>query len=202
MISRRTFSKSVLVSGAALLASKEALSTAPATGQTSEAPRPPRPLLKSIRGLIQTPPTPYTADNRVDAETFQKLADFLVRHGADAFSHPMHIGEGITLDSEERRTIAKLSVEAVNGRVPVFIHTSCTGTDESVELSKHAQSVGADGICVTTPYYWNPPPSGVVEHFVKIASSVDIALIAYHNEKAGPLPARILPENVFEVSFG
>jgi len=194
MISRRMFSKSVLVSGAALLASKETFPTTTMAGETQEAPRHSRPLLKSIRGLIHTPPTPYTADNRVDGETFQKLADFLVRHGADAFSHPMHIGEGITLDNEERRAIAKLAVEAVNGRVPVFIHTSCTGTDEAVSLSKHAQSVGADGVCVTTPYYWNPPANGVVEHFVKIATSVDIAVIAYHNEKAGPLPARILPE--------
>jgi 4-hydroxy-tetrahydrodipicolinate synthase len=106
----------------------------------------------------------------------------------------MHVGEGIVLDGDERRLIAKLSVEAVNGRVPVFIHTSCTGTDEAIALSKHAQSVGADGICVTTPYYWNPPAAGVLEHFVKVASSVDIAVVAYHNEKAGPLPSNILPD--------
>jgi 4-hydroxy-tetrahydrodipicolinate synthase len=192
MISRRNFSKSALMSGAALLATNGASSRA--LDQTQDAARPPRALLKSIRGLIHTPPTPYTADNRVDNDTFQKLADFLVRHGADAFSHPMHVGEGITLDNQERRLIAKLSVEAVNGRVPVFIHTSCTGTDEAISLSKHAQAVGADGICVTTPYYWNPPSAGVLEHFVKVGNSVDIAMIAYHNEKAGPLPSNILSE--------
>jgi 4-hydroxy-tetrahydrodipicolinate synthase len=153
-----------------------------------------RPLIKKISGLIHTPPTPYTADNKVDSDTFQKLADFLVRHGADSFSHPMHIGEGITLTIEERHLISKLAVEAVNGRVPVFIHTSATGTDQAVELSRQAQSVGADGIVTTTPYYWMPPSNGVLEHFVKVANSVDIAFIAYHNEKAGPLPASILPE--------
>ena len=106
----------------------------------------------------------------------------------------MHVGEGICLNGDERRLIAKLAVEAVNGRVPVFIHTSSTGTDEAVELSRHAQSVGADGIVTTTPYYWHPPNIGVLEHFVKVANSVDIAFVAYHNEKAGPLPASILPE--------
>jgi 4-hydroxy-tetrahydrodipicolinate synthase len=167
-----------------------------APDDTKHATRPPRPLLKSIRGLIHTPPTPYTPDNRLDKDTFQKLADFLVRYGADAFSHPMHIGEGITLDGDERRMLAELSVEAINGRVPVFIHTSCSGTDEAVALSKHAQSVGADGVVVTTPYYWNPPAAGVVEHFAKVANSIDIALIAYHNEKAGPMPSQILPEMI------
>lgn len=193
MISRRDFSKSVLMGSAAILAGNAtAEDSTSATPQ--DKPRPAKPLLKRIHGLIHTPPTPYTADNRVDADTFQKLADFLVRHGADFFSHPMHVGEGIVLDGEERRLIAKLSVEAVNGRVPVFIHTSCPGTDEAIQLARHAQSIGADGIVVTTPYYWNPPSAGVLEHFVKVGNSVDIAFVAYHNEKAGPLPSSILPE--------
>lgn len=192
MISRRDFSKSLLA-GAAVLAGNVG-GSATTSIPPSDTPGSTKPLLKGVRGLLHTPPTPYTPDNRVDPDTFQKLVDFLVRHGADHFSHPMHIGEGITLTPDERRLIAKLSVEAVNGRVPVFIHTSCTGTHEAVELSKHAQSVGADGICVTTPYYWNAPSSGVLEHFVKVASSVDIAVVVYHNEKAGPLPTSIYPE--------
>ena len=193
MISRREFSKSVLIGSAAMLATNAA-GEGSASAVPEGKPGPSKPPVKRLSGLIHTPPTPYTADNRVDAETFQKLADFLVRHGADSFSHPMHIGEGIVLNGEERRLVAKLAVEAVNGRVPVFIHTSCTGTDEVVELSRHAQSVGANGIVVTTPYYWMPPSSGVLEHFVKVANSIDIAVVAYHNEKAGPLPASILPE--------
>src|SRR5438270_3709818 len=157
LVSRRDFSKSLLAGAAFLAGSGEG--SAAKSILSSDDSRPPRPMLKTVRGLIHTPPTPYTSDNRVDAETFQRLVDFLVRHGADLFSHPMHVGEGLTLTTEERRLIAKLSVEAVNGRVPVFIHTSCTGTDEAVALSKHAQSVGADGVCVTTPYYWGAPNS-------------------------------------------
>jgi 4-hydroxy-tetrahydrodipicolinate synthase len=196
MISRRKFSKSALATGAALLASTTGRAAAPLPGasESQSAGRAPKPRLKSISGLIHTPPTPYTADNKIDADTFQKLVDFLVRHGANVFSHPMHVGEGLTLTHEERRLIAKLTVEAVHGRIPVFMHTSCPGTDEAVALSQHAQAVGADGICVTTPYYWLPPAAGVLEHFVKVGTSVDIALVAYHNEKAGPLPTTILPE--------
>ena len=193
MISRREFSKSVLIGSAAMLA-KNASGEGSGSAAPQDKPRPAKPPVKRLYGLIHTPPTPYTADNRVDTETLQKLADFLVRHGADSFSHPMHIGEGIVLNGEERRLSAKVVIEAVNGRVPVFIHTSSTGTDQVVELSRHAQSVGADGIVATTPYYWMPPSSGVLEHFVKVANSVDIAVVAYHNEKAGPLPASILPE--------
>jgi dihydrodipicolinate synthase/N-acetylneuraminate lyase len=200
MISRRKFSKSVLATGAALLASKEMLSAGhpslPADWQS--AGRTPRPRMTTIRGLVHTPPTPYTSDNRIDTDTFQKLVDFMIRHGADVFSHPMHVGEVLALTTEERRMLAKLTVEAVNGRVPCLIHTSFTGTKDAVEASQHAQSVGADGVCVTTPYYWfhvlNAPNRGIIEHFVKVGTSIDIALVAYHNERAGAMPPSVYPE--------
>ncbi|MGH9359840.1 MAG: dihydrodipicolinate synthase family protein [Terriglobia bacterium] len=198
MISRRDFSKSMLTAGAGLLAASEAVAAAaPASAPNTDPGRPGAPSkgrVTKVRGLIHTPPTPFTPDNRIDTDTFQKLADFMIRHGADAFAHPMHIGEALTLMPDERRFIAKLTVEAVNGRVPVIIHTSATGTDEVVALSQYAQSVGVDAVISTTPYYWHPPAIGVTEHFVKLGSSIDIPFFAYHNEKAGPLPTSILPE--------
>lgn len=200
MISRRDFSKSMLAAGASLLAARDALAahtgtSTPASGE-SATPVPAKTRVTKLRGLIHTPPTPYTADSHIDTETFQKLADFLIRHGADAFFHPMHIGEALALLPDERRMIAKLAVEVVHGRVPVFIHTSATGTDEVVALSQYAQSVGADGVISTTPYYWHPPAVGVMEHFVKLGKSIDIPFFAYHNEKAGPLPTSVYPEIV------
>jgi len=197
MITRRDFSKSALATGAALLASDGALRAAnPAADPTGSARAEPtaKPSVSAVRGLVHTPPTPFTADNQVDGATLQKLVDFMVRHGADVLAHPMHIGEALTLSADERHLVAKLTVEAVNGRVPVIIHTSATGTDEVVALSRQAQSVGAQGVISTTPYYWHPPAIGVMEHFVKVGSSIDIALMAYHNEGAGPLPVSILPE--------
>jgi len=198
MISRREFSKSMLTTGAGLLAAN-ATGTGTdlpsmATTNSHNAGHTNKPRLTKVRGLIHTPPTPFTPDNRIDTEIFQKLADFMIRHGADAFFHPMHIGEALALMPDERRLIAKLAVEAVHGRVPVFIHTSTTGTNEVVALSQYAQSAGADGVISTTPYYWHAPAIGVTEHFVKLGSSIDIPFFAYHNEKAGPLPTNILPE--------
>jgi dihydrodipicolinate synthase/N-acetylneuraminate lyase len=133
-----------------------------------------------IRGIVGTPVTPFTADNRVDGPTVQRLVDFLIRHGAHAIGLPMHIGENISMSTAERRELVRLAVEAAGGRVPVFANTSLSGTDEVVALSRDAQAAGAKGLVVIAPYHWQPARAPLLDHFATVAGAVDIALIAYN----------------------
>ena len=196
MVTRRDFSKSVLATGAALLASDAALPASPANpAPQSESAQPAAKFpVSAICGFVGTPVTPFTSNDRVDADTFQKIVDFLVRKGADVISHPMHVGEALSMSVEERKLVAKLTVEAVNGRIPVFIHCSLSGTGDVVELARHAQSIGAQGIVVVTPYFYHPSAAAQVDHFVTVAQSVDIPMIGYRNISVGPLPIEVLPE--------
>jgi dihydrodipicolinate synthase/N-acetylneuraminate lyase len=63
-----------------------------------------------------------------------------------------------------------------------------------IELARHAQSIGAQGIVVVTPYFYHLSPAALVDHFVTIAQSVDIPMIGYRNISVGPLPLEVLPE--------
>ena len=139
----------------------------------------------NIKGIIGTPPTALTADNRLDGAIFQKLVDFLIRHGVNALALPMHVGESLNLAVDERRELARLAVEAAAGRVPVLIHTGLPGTDEVIALSRHAQSIGAWGVVVITPYYWQPPRAALVDHFAAVASALDIRMLAYNSPQLG-----------------
>jgi dihydrodipicolinate synthase/N-acetylneuraminate lyase len=136
---------------------------------------------QNIKGIVGTPLTPFTPDNRVDGSTFQKLVDFKIRNGVHAIGWPMHCGESLNMSVEERRELAQLAVEAAGGRVPVFIHTSFPGTAEVVALSRHAQSIGAQGVIVITPYYWKPSQEALLDHYVTVASALDISVIAYNS---------------------
>ena len=135
----------------------------------------------NIRGIIGAPPTPFTSDNRLDGPTFQRLVDFLIRHGVHGLALPMHVGESLNLSAEERRELARLAVEAASGRVPVLIHTGLPGTDEVVALSRHAQSIGAWGVVVITPYYWQPQRADLLDHFVAVASALEISMMGYNS---------------------
>lgn len=134
-------------------------------------------------GVVATPVTPFTADDRLDAATLEKLVDFLVESGVQAVGLPMHIGESLNLTLEERKTLAEVAIKTVAGRVPVLVNASMPGTAQVVELARHAERAGAAGVIVISPYHWEPGPEPLFEHFVRVGSAIDIALLAYNFPK-------------------
>lgn len=197
MISRREFSKSMLA-GTALLSSSLSATVAkaalpPRTEAVAAAAKFP---ISAVRGFIGTPVTPFKSDDSVDGEHYQRIVDFLTRKGTNVLASPMHMGECLSMTMEERRLLAKLSVEAVNGRIPVFVNCSFPGTREVIALAQHAQSVGAQGIVVVTPYFYHPSNPALIDHFVAVAKSIDISVIVYRNVSVGELPLEVLGEVV------
>jgi dihydrodipicolinate synthase/N-acetylneuraminate lyase len=197
MITRRDFSKAALGVGAALLGPKAAMS-ADKAGAYFASSNGANPGVKfanpAVRGFVGTSVTPFKSDETLDGEQYQKIVDFLVRKGANLLASPMHIGEALSMTVEERKLLAKLAVEAVNGRVPVFINCSLPGTRQVIDLARHAQSVGADGIVVVSSYFYRLATTPLVEHFVAVAKSIDISVIVYRNISVGDLPLEALPE--------
>ena len=99
---------------------------------------------------------------------------------------------------EERKAVMKFAVQTVNKRVPVIIGTGSNNTSLAIEMSKYAESIGADGLLVVTPYYNKATQGGLIAHFRAIADSVKIPLVLYN------VPSRtgvnITPETCLELS--
>jgi 4-hydroxy-tetrahydrodipicolinate synthase len=134
-----------------------------------------------LRGVMQSPVTPLKQDFSPDLATFEKLLDFHVRTGATAISWPHHKGESLNLTIAERKAFAEVAVKVVAGRIPVSIHVSALAVEDSMELARHAQQIGADAIIAITPYFWNPSIEGIYDYFVRLGSSIDLPLIAYNS---------------------
>lgn len=196
MITRRDFSKFVLAAGGALLGSESTpfLAHASAPEVTHQAVARQKPTHGRIQGFVGTPVTPFGADQRIDADLYQKVVDFLVRKGADVLASPMHVGECLSMSMEERKSLIPLAVEAVHGRIPTFIHCSMPGTRDTIDLAQAAQAAGAQGIVVVTPYFYHVLGEALVDHFVAVARSVDVSVILYRNTSVGELPLEVLEE--------
>lgn len=134
-----------------------------------------------LGGVMQSPVTPLKADFSPDLPTFERLLDFHVRTSGTAISWPHHKGESLNLTIAERKRFAEAAVKAVAGRVPVSIHVSALAVEDSMELARHAQQIGADAIVAITPYFWNPSKEAIYDHFVRIGTSIDLPLIAYNS---------------------
>jgi 4-hydroxy-tetrahydrodipicolinate synthase len=131
------------------------------------------------RGIIHVPVTPFTSENKVDPDTYGKVIEFLLRHNASSLCINLHLAESLNLTTGERKLLAKTAVEIVAGRVPIIVHVSMPGTDQAVDLARHAEEVGADCVIAIAPYYWKPSQEALYEHFSAIMSATDLPFIAY-----------------------
>lgn len=52
-----------------------------------------------------------------------------------------------------KKSVIDFSVKVANGRVPIIAGTGGNNTADAVAMSKYAESVGADGLLLVTPYY-------------------------------------------------
>ncbi len=133
-----------------------------------------------LPGLVHTPVTPFTRDQRIDYELYAKLLEFHLRNGAESLALPMHVGESVSLSDRERQELLEFAIAQVKGRVPIIAHVSQSGTSLAVSLARHAEKAGAAAIIATTPYYWTPQPAMMLEHFSQIGAAVRIPYYLYN----------------------
>ncbi len=140
------------------------------------------PRLTSVpAGLIHCPITPYTADNKIDLDTFALIVEFLLKQDAGALCVNLHLAESLNLTQDERKQLAKACVDVADGRAPVIVNVGAPGTDLAIDLARQAEKDGADCIMSIAPYYWKPPEDGIYEHFAEIISATDLAFIGYNS---------------------
>ncbi len=133
------------------------------------------------RGIMAAPVTPFTADNRVDFETYEKLLNFHIQQGISGLCVVLHVAESLNLTIQERKTLVEVAVKVAKGRVPVVANVSLPGTDQVIDLARHAEKVGADAVCSVASYYWQPPEEAIFEHFVALGSAIGIPFMAYNS---------------------
>lgn len=135
---------------------------------------------KVFRGTCTALITPFKTDHSIDVEAAKSLVKRQLDAGIDAVAVLGATGEDSSLRRNERRRLAELVSEEVNGKVPVIVGAGSASTSESVKLTKIAASSGADCVMVVTPYYCRPTADGVRAHLSEVASATDLPIIFYH----------------------
>jgi len=126
-------------------------------------------------------PTPFNNDDSVDLEGFKTLIDFQAANGTTSLLALGSAGETTLLSMEEKRNIISSVSRQARGKIPVFFGTTCSSTRETIELSRYAESEGADGVVLTVPPYLLPPQDAALEHFLAVGKSIKIPFGLYNN---------------------
>ena len=122
--------------------------------------------------------TPFTEDG-INFPEFGRMIDVQIAGHTDAIIVAGTTGEAATMSDAEHKEAIKFAVEHTKGRVPVVAGTGSNDTAYAIQLSQYAEKVGADGLLLVTPYYNKCTQKGLVQHFNKIADSVNIPCILY-----------------------
>ena len=89
-------------------------------------------------------------------------------------------GESPTLTDDEKLTLLRRAKKYAGDECLIIAGTGSNCTDHAVALSKAAESEGADGLLVVSPYYNKATPEGLTAHYSEIATSVQIPIILYN----------------------
>jgi N-acetylneuraminate lyase len=132
-----------------------------------------------LKGLWPALLTPVTSEGKVNEKELEKIIELIVAQQLDGIYLLGSPGQGFLYPEEERKHIAKLSIEITNKRLPVIVHVGALSTDESVRLAQHAAAHGADGISSVGPIYYATSPAMGLEHYKKIANATPLPFFPY-----------------------
>lgn len=137
-----------------------------------------------IEGIISAMVTPLNADESINETELRNQVNRQISAGVASVFCLGTNGEFYALSFEEKKRVMDIVVEETNKRVPVLAGTGCVTTQETIELTKYAKSVGVDAVSIISPYFAGISQDGLYQHFKEVSEACEIPVIMYN------IPAR------------
>lgn len=136
------------------------------------------------KGIIPAMATPFYPDGSLNLDELGNQVERFIKSGVQAIFTLGTNGEFYALNFTEKIQVIETVIQKAAGRIPVWVGTGCVTTEETIQLSKRAQSAGADALSVITPYFGQVSQNAMVEHYCSVAKAVDLPILMYN------IPAR------------
>jgi 4-hydroxy-tetrahydrodipicolinate synthase len=155
-----------------------------------------------LHGIGDSLYTPFSGrdGDAIDFDAYRAL----VRYCVDDLGHAMlwltsGLAEWWSLTLPERKQLVEVAIEEARRVAPDTVIQACTSAitaKDSVELTQHAQSAGADICYLQTPPMEVHGGEGVLRYFQYVADRTDIALGMFNSPSSGYV---LTPEEVARI---
>ena len=123
--------------------------------------------------------TPFL-DGQVNYPMMEQLLRRQMDAGIEAVVVCGTTGEAPTLSDAEKLELFSRAKHYTGGVCKIIAGTGSNSTAHTVQLSTAAEKCGADALLVVTPYYNKASQDGLCAHYLAVAQSVQIPVIAYN----------------------
>lgn len=130
-----------------------------------------------LEGVYNITPTPFEPDGSLDESSLAQLTEFSISMGVQGMTILGVLGETSKVSESERERIIATVLKAADGRIPICVGTSHSGTDRCVAYSKSAEAMGAKALMVSPPRLSRSTDAALRRHYLAVAEAVDIPVV-------------------------
>lgn len=134
-----------------------------------------------FEGVFISPITPFTYEGALDEAALGEIIEFFIKQGVDGIFALATAGQAPVMNVKERKTAAEQIIGRTRGRVKLMIQTGAFTTRDTITLTKHACSIGADAIALLPPLYIHLDGAAIEQYYQLIAKSSSLPVYVYNN---------------------
>ena len=148
-------------------------------------------------GVMPAMTTPFDTNMKVDHGFLAQHAAWQLGNGCHGLVMLGSLGEGATLEHDEKLAILKTAVR-VAGKAPVVAAISSLSTKGAVQLAKEAQDAGCSGLMVLPPYVYTSDWYEMKQHVSTVIGATKLECMLYNNPVA--YKTDFLPNEIAELA--
>ncbi|WP_336331437.1 dihydrodipicolinate synthase family protein [Pseudomonas putida] len=135
----------------------------------------------NLSGVITPIVTPFTAAGEIDEEAYRGVIRFNLAKGVHGVCPGGSSGEGHTLTKDEFVRLIEITVDEVNGAVPIVAGIIVNSTRDAIARAQAIAHLPIAALQVTPVHYiYKPDDEATYQHFKALTESVKIPVIIYN----------------------
>lgn len=141
--------------------------------------------MANLSGINLAMQTPFNADGSINYSVFEALIDKYIDAGVHGLVLGAGTGQHPYLSEAECNQLYEMGAKRINRRCNLICQTSALNGEEMIRRSKHAESIGADGLMVLPPYFEGPTDDdGLFDFYAELDAAINVDIIGYNIPQA------------------
>lgn len=133
------------------------------------------------KGVMPAVTTKFTNEDTLDLPLFEHNIKAQMEAGVHGIVLGGTLGEASTLEDSEKSILTKVTVQLVQGKLPVLVNIAEQSTKRAIAAAHKAEENGASGLMMLPPMRYKAGDRETVEYFKAVAQNTGLPIMVYNN---------------------